>query len=48
MIKTCFRESIGQFFLSFQFVSLEVTQSSVISTLLLESRNDCHMYPQNM
>lgn len=43
----CVRGSFGQFFL-LSFVSLEVAQSSGVRTLILESRNDCHVYALNM
>lgn len=47
MVNKCVRGSLGRFFLK-SFLSLEVTLSLGVRTLILESRNDCHMYAENM
>ena len=45
MVKTCFIGSSGNVS---SFVGLEVIQLLGVRTLILESRNDCHVYAQDM
>ena len=45
MVKTCFIGSSGSVS---SFVGLEVIQLLGVRTLILESRNDCHVYTQDM